>query len=206
MLRLVAPASGLVRYDGADLATLAGAELASFRRRAQMVFQDPYGSLNPRMTVRACLDEVLAVHGVGDGKDRAGRIVELLDMVGLSPEFLDRRPSQLSGGQCQRVGIARALAVEPELIIADEAIAALDLSIQAQILDLLRDLRQRLGLTLVFITHNLAVVRHLCDRVAVMNAGRIVEEGRAEQVMTAPRHDYTRALLAAMPKVAGPAA
>jgi peptide/nickel transport system ATP-binding protein len=206
MLRLVEPASGTVRYDGADLRALEGSDLAAFRSRAQMVFQDPYGSLNPRLTVRDCLDEVLAVHGLKEGAARAVRILELLEMVGLSPEFLDRRPSQLSGGQCQRVGIARALAVEPDLIVADEAIAALDLSIQAQILDLLRDLRRRLGLTLVFITHNLAVVRHLCDRVAVMNAGRIVEEGPAEQVMTAPRHDYTRALLAAMPKVAGPAA
>ncbi len=206
MLRLVEPAAGRIRFDGTDIATLSGAELMRFRSRAQMVFQDPYGSLNPRMTARETLDEVLRVHGMADAAARAARIEALVDMVGLTTDLLDRRPRALSGGQCQRIGIARALAVEPELIVADEAIAALDLSIQAQILDLLRDLQKRLGLTIVFITHNLAVVRHLCDRVAVMNRGRIVEEGTAASVMEAPRDPYTRTLIAAMPRIAGPAA
>ena len=201
MLRLVAPTGGRILFDGTDVATMDKAALLAFRRRVQMIFQDPVGALNPRLTVRDCLDEVLRVHGAAGG--RAARVAALMEMVGLGAALADRRPRALSGGQCQRVGIARALAVGPDLVVADEVTAALDVSIQAQILNLLADLKAELGLTLVFISHTLAVVRHICDRVVVMNAGRIVEEGPTEAVLASPREAYTRELIAAMPTLAG---
>jgi len=205
LLRFLEPTAGSVLFDGADVAGMDRAALRGFRRRAQMIFQDPVGALNPRHTVAACLDEVLQVHGRGGPAERAGRVAELMALVGLPPTLADRRPRALSGGQCQRVGIARALAVGPDLVIADEATAALDVSIQAQILNLLADLKGELGLTMVFISHNLGVVRHVCDRVAVMNAGRIVEIGATADVLDRPRQPYTQALVAAIPAMHGAA-
>ena len=195
ILGLTPLAGGRVRFDGADLAPGGHARL---RQEAAMVFQDPLGSLNPRMTVGEALSEVLRLRG---HRDVPGRVRELLDLVALGPEFADRRPRSLSGGQCQRVGIARALAVDPRLVIADECVAALDVTIQAQIVDLFRELRARMGLTLVFIAHDLAIVRNLCQRVVVMRAGEIVEEGEAAEVLARPRHPYTAALLAAIPDI-----
>jgi peptide/nickel transport system ATP-binding protein len=207
LLRFQEPTAGSVLFDGADLGGLDRAGVATFRRRAQMIFQDPVAALNPRLTVTGCLDEVLKVHRSSDRTERAARVARLMAMVGLPPSLADRRPRALSGGQCQRVGIARALAVGPELVVADEATAALDVSIQAQILNLLADLKAELGLTMVFISHNLGVVRHICDRVAVMNAGRIVEIGPTAEVLGQPRDPYTQALVAAIPAMhARPAA
>jgi peptide/nickel transport system ATP-binding protein len=199
LLHFQPPTAGSVLFDGADIGGLDRAGLRRFRRRAQMIFQDPVAALNPRLTVAGCLDEVLKVHGTGDRTQRVARVAALMAMVGLPPSLADRRPRALSGGQCQRVGIARALAVGPELVVADEATAALDVSIQAQILNLLADLKTELSLTMVFISHNLGVVRHICDRVAVMNAGRIVEIGLTAEVLDRPRDPYTQALVAAIP-------
>ena len=192
----VAPTSGVVRFEGRELRTKRAAQ---DRRAIQMVFQDPYSSLNPRMTVRHVLSELLRVHRLVPRADIEARCSELMALVGLPPGALDGLPSQFSGGQRQRIAIARALTVEPRVIIADEPVSALDVSVQATILQLFEDLRSRLGLTVVFISHNLAVVRHLSDRVAVMYLGRIVEQGDRESVFTDPRHPYTRALLASAP-------
>jgi peptide/nickel transport system ATP-binding protein len=166
-----------------------------------MVFQDPYGSLNPRMTIGGAIAEVLRVHRKVPPGDIGQRVTELLDMVGLQSELADRRPHMLSGGQCQRAGIARALALEPRMIIADECVSALDVSIQGQIINLLMDLRERMGLALVFIAHDLAIVRRLCDRVAVMYLGRIVEDGPTAALFSSPRHPYTSALIRAIPEI-----
>ncbi len=201
ILRLARPTSGTVTFDGADVHALAGRRLFDYRRRVQMVFQDPFGALNPRLAAGETLDEVLRVHGVGAAADRQTRIRELLDIVGLARDTADRRPRSLSGGQCQRIGIARALAVKPDLVIADEAVSALDVSIQAQILNLLRDLRREMGLTLLFVSHDLGVVRYLCDEILVMNAGRLVERGDVTAIFERPRSDYTRVLLDAMPSI-----
>ncbi len=202
LLRFIAPTRGKVIFEGRDLATLDAGALRKFRCQAQMIFQDPVVALNPRMTVRQCLDEVLYAHGMGERSKRAARIEELLDMVGLPPDLAGRRPSALSGGQCQRVGIARALAVSPQLLIADEATAALDVSIQAQILNLLADLKAQFALTVILISHNLGIVRHVCDRVVVMKDGRIVEQGQTEHVLAQPREAYTRTLISAVPSMA----
>lgn len=201
VLRLVEPSGGRVRFDGTDLLTLDGAALFQMRERMQMVFQDPYGSLNPRFTVGSTLGEVHRVHKLCSKAEIPGRVRQLMADVGLSEELIDRRPVALSGGQCQRVGIARALAVRPDLIIADEAVSALDVSIQAQILNLFADLQRRMNLTLVFISHDLGVVRHLCRRVAVMYLGRIVESGPTEEIFNDPKHPYTQALIAAIPRM-----
>ena len=194
----VAPTSGVVRFEGRELRTKRAAQ---DRRAIQMVFQDPYSSLNPRMTVRHVLSELLRVHRLVPRADIEARCSELMALVGLPPGALDGLPSQFSGGQRQRIAIARALTVEPRVIIADEPVSALDVLVQATILQLFEDLRSRLGLTVVFISHNLAVVRHLSDRVAVMYLGRIVEQGDRESVFTDPRHPYTRALLASAPRL-----
>jgi peptide/nickel transport system ATP-binding protein len=201
MLNLVEAQAGEVRYDGGLVAARDKGSVARLRGQAAMIFQDPYGSLNPRIAVGEAIAEVLRVHRKVTPEGIPARVVELLQMVGLSAELAERRPHALSGGQCQRVGIARALAIEPRLIIADESVAALDVSIQAQILNLLMELQRRMSLSLIFISHDLGVVRHLCRRVAVMYLGRIVEIGPTDQVFAAPKHPYTRALLAAVPDI-----
>jgi peptide/nickel transport system ATP-binding protein/oligopeptide transport system ATP-binding protein len=198
--RLLDPTAGEVRFEGRDITALRGAGLKPVRRELQMVFQDPYSSLNPRKTIGSIVGEPLAIHRVQS--DRAARkraVRELLDTVGLNPEHYNRYPHEFSGGQRQRVGIARALALHPKLLIADEPVSALDVSIQAQVLNLLRDLQRRLGLTMVFISHDLSVVRHMCDRIAVMHDGRIVELQSNEALYDSPRDPYTQALLAAVP-------
>ncbi len=201
VLNLVETQGGEVRFEGGQVSASDKASIARLRGQAAMIFQDPYGSLNPRVPVGEAIAEVLHVHRKVEPDAVPARVAELLRLVGLSPDLADRRPHQLSGGQCQRVGIARALAIEPRLIIADECVAALDVSIQAQILNLLMELQRQMNLSLIFISHDLGVVRHLCRRVAVMYLGRIVELGPTEQVFAAPKHPYTRALLAAVPDV-----
>jgi oligopeptide/dipeptide ABC transporter ATP-binding protein len=195
VLRLFEPTSGKVVIDGTDVTALGKKPLRAFRRRAQIIFQDPYASLNPRMTVDQILSEPLQIHGL----DRPGRVAELLDRVGLRRDMAARYPHQFSGGQRQRIGIARALAVEPRFIVADEPISALDVSIQAQIVNLLVDLQEEKKLTYLFISHDLKIVEHLCDRVAVMYLGRIVELAAAKELYQNPRHPYTLALLSAVP-------
>jgi len=196
---LVPPTAGTVRFDGADVATLRGAARRAFHRRAQIVFQDPYDSLDPRMTVEATLREPLAVHGLARGARARTRIDELLELVGLSPDAAARYPHEFSGGQRQRIGIARALSVDPELVVCDEPVSALDVSVQAQVLNLLRDLQRRLRLACLFIAHDLGVVRHVSDRIAVMYLGRFVEIGPAAAVAGEPLHPYTVALVSAVP-------
>jgi oligopeptide/dipeptide ABC transporter ATP-binding protein len=199
MLRLIEPTSGDVRFGGRSLLSLRGRELRALRRDMQIVFQDPYGSLNPRMRVASIVGEGLAIHRLGTRSERRERVAELLDLVGLPREAATRYPHEFSGGQRQRIGIARALAVRPRFVVADEAVSALDVSIQAQILNLLQDLRQRLGLTMLFIAHDLRVIEHLSDRVAVMYLGKIVELATRDDIYRNPRHPYTRALLSAVP-------
>jgi len=200
ILMLERPTSGRIAFEGVDLTTLDHQALRSVRRRVQVIFQDPYSSLNPRMTTGQILAEPLEVHGIVREKAaRAARVQELLVQVGLLPQHAQRYPHQLSGGQRQRVGIARALAMEPSLIICDEPVSALDVSIQAQIVNLLEDLQSRLGLTYLFIAHDLSVVRHLSDRVAVMYLGKIVEITDRQRLYEEPKHPYTRALLSAVP-------
>ncbi|MDE5454747.1 dipeptide ABC transporter ATP-binding protein [Bradyrhizobium sp. CSA112] len=199
VLRLIEPDAGTVRFEGRDLGALGANALRAFRRDAQIIFQDPYASLNPRMTVSQILTEPLALHDLVPAPRRRERVEELLRLVGLEPRFARRYPHEFSGGQRQRIAIARALAVEPKLIICDEPVSALDVSIRSQILNLLRDLQNRLGLAYIFVSHDLAVVKHIADRVAVMNLGGIVETADAEALFAAPRHPYSRALLSAIP-------
>jgi oligopeptide/dipeptide ABC transporter ATP-binding protein len=199
MLRLIEPDSGSVRFAGEDLARLSPSALRARRRDMQIIFQDPFGSLDPRMTVAQAIAEPLRLHRLVPRAEEAGRVAELLRRVGLRPENAGRWPHEFSGGQRQRIAIARALASNPRLIIGDEPVSALDVSVQAQVINLLRDLIRDLRLTFVLVSHDLGVVRHVADRVAVMYLGRIVEEGPAEDVLGAPRHPYTRALVAAMP-------
>src|SRR5579862_7442269 len=200
ILRLERPTAGEIRYNGLDIATLKGRPLLELRRRIQVIFQDPYSSLNPRMKVGDIIAEPIKVHGIQpDATRRAARVHELLSVCGLDPAFADRYPHEMSGGQRQRVGIARALALKPEFIVCDEAVSALDVSIQAQVVNLLEDLRERFGLTYLFIAHDLSVVRHLCQRVAVMYLGRIVELADSDELFGNPLHPYTQALLAAVP-------
>jgi len=199
VLRLVEATSGQVSFDGIDVLGLSTAALRRFRKRMQIVFQDPYASLNPREQVGAMLGHALALHTIGTPADRAGRAVELLEQVGLSADHLDRFPHEFSGGQRQRVVIARALAVQPEFLVADEPVSALDVSIQAQVINLLADLKDRFGLTMLFIAHDLAVVEHICDRVVVMYLGKIMEIAPAAELYRQPNHPYTEALLSAVP-------
>jgi len=201
ILRLVEPTAGKVIFDGVDVTAMDARALLDFRRRAQMIFQDPFASLNPRLTVGETLAEVFRVHGICPNSEIEQRVVGLMAKVGLSQDLMLRRPAALSGGQCQRAGIARALALSPDLVIADEAVSALDVSIQAQVLNLLSDLQRELGLAMIFISHDLGVVRHLCRRIAVMYLGRIVEIGPTEAIFAAPKHPYTQALIAAIPRL-----
>jgi len=199
LVRLLEPSSGSIAYRGRDISHLRGAALKQFRREAQVVFQDPFGSLNPRMQVGDILAEPLLIHGIGDRAAREARVRDVLQRVGLAPEHLGRYPHEFSGGQRQRIGIARALVLSPRFVFCDEPVSALDVSVQAQILNLLRELQQGLGLTYLFVSHNLAVVRQIADRVALMYLGRIVELATADQLFREPRHPYTRALLASVP-------
>ena len=199
ILQLLRPTSGSVRFDGQELTELDGEDLRRVRRDAQIVFQDPYSSLDPRMTVGNIVSEPLVVHRIGSRRDRQVRVRELLDVVGFDPTYVNRYPHEFSGGQRQRIGIARALALSPRLIVCDEPVSALDVSIQAQIINLLKDLQREFNLAYLFIAHDLAVVRSVSDRIAVMHRGRIVETGPADEVYERPREDYTKALLAAVP-------
>ena len=199
VLQVLRPTSGSVRFDGEELTELSGEELRRMRRRMQLVFQDPHSSLNPRMTVGDIVEEPLAIHRAGARKERRARVRELLDTVGFDPSFTNRYAHEFSGGQRQRIGIARALALSPDLLVLDEPVSALDVSIQAQILNLLKDLQREFGLTYLFIAHDLAVVRTMSDRIAVMNQGKIVETGQAEEVYASPKDRYTRELLTAVP-------
>jgi oligopeptide transport system ATP-binding protein len=199
ILNLNKPTGGTVRFAGETLSTLSAEALRRMRRRMQMIFQDPYSSLNPRMTVGDTIAEPMLVHDLASGRGRRRRVAELLELVGLNPDFESRYPHEFSGGQRQRIGIARALSAEPEFIVCDEAIAALDVSVQAQIINLLQDLQEHLGLTYLFISHDLSVVRHISDRIAVMYLGRIVELTRCDEIYSNPLHPYTEALLSAVP-------
>jgi ABC-type oligopeptide transport system ATPase subunit len=199
ILRLLEPTGGSIRFEGRELTTLGREDMRKVRRELQIVFQDPYASLDPRMTVGDIVAEPLAVHGIGSRRDRRSRVRELLDVVGFDPSFVNRYPHEFSGGQRQRIGIARALALNPKLIVCDEPVSALDVSIQAQILNLLKDLQDEFGLTYLFIAHDLAVVRAMSDRIAVMNKGKLIEVGPAEEVYTKPTEEYTQALLTAVP-------
>jgi oligopeptide/dipeptide ABC transporter ATP-binding protein len=199
ILRLVEPTRGEVRFDGVDVRALEPEPLRQLRRRMQIIFQDPYGSLNPRMTVGAAIREGLLVHRIAEGAEADRRVARLLDEVGLRPEFAARLPHEFSGGQRQRIGIARALAVEPRFVVCDEPVSALDVSVQAQVINLLRDLQRERGLAYLFIAHDLAVVAHMADRVAVMYLGRIVELAPRATLFAMPRMPYTQALLSAVP-------
>jgi oligopeptide/dipeptide ABC transporter ATP-binding protein len=191
--------SGTVSFAGQDISRLSARELRPYRQRMQMVFQDPYGSLNPRRRVGSIIADPFAANGLAKGAECKGKVLELMQLVGLNPEHYNRFPAEFSGGQRQRIGLARALALRPELVVCDEPVSALDVSIQAQIINLLADLQVKLGLTYIFIAHDLSVVRHVCDRIAVMYLGRIVEVAETEELFRRPRHPYTQALLSAIP-------
>ena len=199
ILRLIEPTSGEVVFDGRDVLALSRGDLRRARRDMQIVFQDPYSSLNPRMRVGTIVEEPLVIHRLGSRSERRARVRELFDLVGLNPDHLARYPHEFSGGQRQRIGLARALALNPSFIIADEPVSALDVSVQAQVVNLLMELQQRLSLTYLFIAHDLRLVEHICSRVAVMYLGRIVEMGKTANLFASPQHPYTRALLSAIP-------
>jgi oligopeptide/dipeptide ABC transporter ATP-binding protein len=199
LLKLVEPTGGKIEFAGHDITKLSTAEMRPFRKRMQIVFQDPYASLNPREKIRTVLGHALAVHNIGTPSEREDRIIKLLEQVGLSRDYMDRFPHEFSGGQRQRIGIARALAVEPEFVVADEPVSALDVSIQAQVVNLLEDLKEQYNLTMLFIAHDLAVVEHISDRVIVMYLGRVMEIAPTRKLYSTPNHPYTKALLSAVP-------
>lgn len=199
VLRLLEPDAGSIRFDGVDLLSLGSQELRRSRRDMQIIFQDPYASLNPRMTIRAIVGEPFAIHGIASGSERDDQVASLLKTVGLDSGVMNRYPHEFSGGQRQRIGIARALALRPKLIVADEPVSALDVSIQAQIINLLADLQQQFGLTYLFISHAIPVIEHISTRIGVMYLGKLVEVGTSAQICLAPKHPYTQALLSAVP-------
>jgi oligopeptide/dipeptide ABC transporter ATP-binding protein len=199
LLRLEEATSGSVNFDGTDILTLPKEDMRKVRKRMQIIFQDPYASLNPREKIRTVIGHALSQHAIGTPQDREDRSVRLLEQVGLSADYLDRFPHEFSGGQRQRIGIARALAVDPDFVVADEPVSALDVSIQAQVINLLDDLKDQFNLTMLFIAHDLAVVEHICDRVIVMYLGRIMEIAPAQTLYSTPNHPYTQALLSAVP-------
>lgn len=201
LLRLLEPTAGEVNFDGVNVFGLNAAQLRALRRRMQIIFQDPYASLNPRMTVQQIVGEGLGIHQLARGRDRRDRVAAMLERVGLQPDHLTRYPHEFSGGQRQRIGIARALILNPEFVVCDEAVSALDVSIQAQIINLLEELQQEMNLSYLFIAHDLGVVRHICDRVLVMYYGKLVEAAATEELFTNPVHPYTRALLSAVPTI-----
>ena len=201
IVRLETPQSGRILLNGRDLLPLTGKALRQCRRDLQMIFQDPYGSLNPRLSIRSALDEVLRLHSGLDKAARSARAEELMTMVGLDPSQLDRYPHQFSGGQRQRIGIARALASNPALIVADEPVSALDVSVQASVINLLQEIREKTGTAFLFIAHDLAVVEHISNRIVVMYLGKIMESGPSHEICSSPRHPYTRALLSAVPTI-----
>jgi oligopeptide/dipeptide ABC transporter ATP-binding protein len=198
-MRLYDVTSGCIEFEGRDITAMSPRQMRPLRREMQMIFQDPYGSLNPRRRVGSIIGDPFTIHGLADGKDRKRRVQELMELVGLNPEHYNRFPAEFSGGQRQRIGVARALALRPKLIVCDEPVSALDVSIQAQIINLLADLQNELGLTYIFIAHDLSVVQHVSDRVAVMYLGKIAELGAVDAVYGHPRHPYTNALLSAVP-------
>jgi len=200
ILRLIEPTSGSVTFDGQDIGQLSKSKLTHLRKRMQLVFQDPVSSFNPRMTIGQVLTEPMVVHGIGDRASRLARAKELLDLVGLPSYALERYPHQFSGGQAQRIGIARALATDPDLIVCDEAVSALDVSVQAQVLNLLKEVQRELGLSYLFIAHDLNVVRYISDRVCVMYLGKLVEVAHSDDISERPQHPYSRALMASIPE------
>jgi oligopeptide/dipeptide ABC transporter ATP-binding protein len=199
ILRLIEPTAGHVTFEGVDIVNLPAGDMRRMRRRMQIIFQDPYSSLNPRMTVLDIVGEALAIHGIARGHEREERVQQLLERVGLSARYVNRYPHEFSGGQRQRIGVARALALNPDFIVCDEAVSALDVSVQAQVINLLLDLREEFGLAYLFIAHDLSVVRHISDRIAVMYLGEIVETTGADDLFERPLHPYTQALLSAVP-------
>jgi oligopeptide/dipeptide ABC transporter ATP-binding protein len=199
LLRLIDPTSGTITFDGTDITTMKAGELKPFRRRMQIIFQDPFASLDPRSPIGESIGDGLRIHDIGDSKERERRVRRMMDLVGLASYQAPRYPHEFSGGQRQRIGIARALILEPDLVVCDEPVSALDVSIQAQVLNLLKELQRELGLTLLFIAHNMAVVEHISDRVAVMYLGRVVEQASRNTVYQDPRHPYTKALMSAIP-------
>jgi oligopeptide transport system ATP-binding protein len=201
ILRLMEPTDGSVLFEGKDLFQMSGQELRQTRRQMQMIFQDPVGSLHPRMTIQQTLEEPFIIHGIGDKAERVEKVRQLLSLVGLNPEFRSRYPHQFSGGQRQRIGVARALALNPKLILADEPVSALDVSLQAQVLNLFLDLQEEFQLTYVFVAHDLAVLRQICDRIVIIFKGRLVEVAPADAIYENPLHPYTKALLAASPSI-----
>ncbi|KUK66427.1 MAG: Peptide/nickel transport system ATP-binding protein [Atribacteria bacterium 34_868] len=199
LLRIIDPTSGSIFFDNEEITHLNKSEMRPFRRRMMIIYQDPYGSLDPRMRIGEAISEPLAVHNIGTPKEREERVIQLMEKVGLSADQINRYPHEFSGGQRQRIGIARALATNPEFIVADESVSALDVSIQAQIINLLKELQEEFGLTLLFVAHDLSVVKHISDRVAVMYLGKIVEMGEKKYLFRDPKHPYTQALLSAIP-------
>lgn len=199
LLRIIDPTSGSIFFDNEEITYLNKSEMRPFRRRMMIIYQDPYGSLDPRMRIGEAISEPLAVHNIGTPKEREERVIQLMEKVGLSADQINRYPHEFSGGQRQRIGIARALATNPEFIVADESVSALDVSIQAQIINLLKELQEEFGLTLLFVAHDLSVVKHISDRVAVMYLGKIVEMGEKKYLFRDPKHPYTQALLSAIP-------